>query len=189
MTATVPVGELAAACRAARAQAGATRVVAIDGRSGSGKTTLALRLAATLPAPDGTPAPVVHLDDLYPGWDGLAAAPDLVRRWLLAPLAEGRPAGYPRHDWAADRTGPWQPVPPAPLLILEGVGSGARCCAPYLSLLVWLDAPTLLRRARALDRDGDPFARQWDRWARQEEDYLTTDDPRARADIRGSHGS
>ena len=51
-------------------------VIGVDGPSGAGKTRLAEQLADTL---DG--AGVVHLDDLYPGWDGLEAA-----------LAKGRPA-------------------------------------------------------------------------------------------------
>ena len=42
-------------------------IVLIDGRSGAGKSTLAAALAARL----GTP--LLALDSLYPGWDGLAA--------------------------------------------------------------------------------------------------------------------
>ena len=47
---------------------GATRLIAIDGPSGAGKTTLARDVAAVLAAP------TIHMDDLYPGWDGLRAA-------------------------------------------------------------------------------------------------------------------
>ena len=42
-------------------------VVTIDGYSGSGKSTLAAALARLLPGWQ-----VLHLDDWYPGWDGLA---------------------------------------------------------------------------------------------------------------------
>ena len=38
----------------------------IDGPSGAGKTTLALQIGEALGIP------VVHLDDFYPGWGGLA---------------------------------------------------------------------------------------------------------------------
>ena len=40
---------------------GRTRLIGLDGRSGSGKTWLAGRLARAVDAP------VIHLDDLYPG--------------------------------------------------------------------------------------------------------------------------
>ena len=50
---------------------GTTKVVAVDGPSGSGKSSLCEGLAAV------TGGVVVHLDDAYPGWDGLAATPPL----------------------------------------------------------------------------------------------------------------
>ena len=50
-------------------------VVAIDGYSGSGKSTLAAALAFLLPGWQ-----VLHLDDWYPGWDGLAVGAQVARR-------------------------------------------------------------------------------------------------------------
>ena len=50
-------------------------VVAIDGYSGSGKSTLAAALASLLPGWQ-----VLHLDDWYPGWDGLAVGAQVARR-------------------------------------------------------------------------------------------------------------
>lgn len=66
-------------------------MVLVDGRSGTGKTTLGDQLARLLGAQ------VVHLDDVYPGWDGLRAAADAVVRDVL-----GAPSGYRRWDWATD---------------------------------------------------------------------------------------
>ena len=68
---------LAAALRDAPAAAGATRVLAIDGRSGAGKSTLALALAQRLAAP------VVSLEDLYGGF-GIASDKPLVTAILRA---------------------------------------------------------------------------------------------------------
>ena len=153
-------------------------MLALDGPSGSGKTTLAGALAKILGG-----APVVHLDDLYPGWEGLAAGVDRVRRWVLEPLARGEPAGYRRYDWASGRDAEWHQVPAAPELIIDGCGSGARACAPYLSLLVWVEAPVAVRRRRALARDGEAYCPYWQTWARQEEALYAEERTRDRADV------
>jgi|NGEPerStandDraft_6_1074524.scaffolds.fasta_scaffold275478_1 hypothetical protein len=173
------VTELTCWWRSLPASAGDTAVLALEGPSGAGKTTLANVLAAAAPS-----SVVVHLDAIYPGWDGLADTPDLLVDQLLRPMSSGRPAGYRRWDWAAGRDGAWQPVEPAPpLLLLEGIGCGARVCAPYLAGLVWLDAPEPLRRERALTRDGPSYAPYWQRWADQESAYLSAQQPWRRADL------
>ena len=163
------------------------RVVAVDGPSGSGKTTFAAELARAF-AQAGAPAEVVHLDDLYPGWDGLDAVVPLLVRHLLAPMAAGRQVALPTWDWAAGAPGPQRPAPalgpPAPpVVLLEGAGSGAAPCRPYLAALVWLDAPEPVRRARALARDGAAYEPHWERWARQEREHFARERTAERADV------
>lgn len=168
------LGEL---LRAASPRAGRTRVIAIDGRSGSGKSTLATLLH------DELDAPVVSLEDLYGGWDGLESGVDLLVSDVLAPLAAGRTARVPRYDWV---NGVWDaPValPPPGLLIVEGVGAGARRAAAYASMLVWVEAAEQTRRRRALHRDGDTYAPHWERWAAQEAEMLMREGTRERADV------
>ncbi|MRK03234.1 hypothetical protein GEV27_17100 [Aeromicrobium sp. S22] len=155
---------------------GSTTVVAVDGRSGAGKTEFTAGLV------EATGAAVLHLDDVYPGWHGLAATPPLVAGVLEA-IAAGGTGVAPRWSWVRDEPAPPLRVPPAPLLVLDGVGSGAAVIRPYLSLLIWLDAPTDVRRARALGRDGETYAPFWDVWAEQEEAYLARDRPRHHADL------
>jgi uridine kinase len=145
---------------------GQTLVIAVDGRSGAGKTALAAALGAELAAP------VVALEDLYGGWDGLEHGIDLLVSEVLEPVAAGRPARVPRYDWAAGQwTQPWVLDPPG-LLIVEGVGAGARRAAACESALIWMDAPAPVRQRRALDRDGETFAPYWEQWAAQEEAML-----------------
>jgi pantothenate kinase-related protein Tda10 len=60
---------------------GRGRLVCVDGPAGSGKSTLASALVRL--APD---AVVVHMDDLYAGWDGLPDVADQLEG-LLRPLA------------------------------------------------------------------------------------------------------
>lgn len=173
----LPLAEVADRVRDTTPRAGRTRVLAVDGRAGAGKTVLAGRLAALLPAP------VLHMDDLYPGWDGLArAAPALVEQ-VLEPLSEGRPAAYRRWDWHRSAYAETLPVPAGPFLVVEGVACGSRAAARYLSLLVWVDAPAEARRRRAIERDGETFRPHWQRWAAQEDAWFARDRTRERADL------
>ena len=157
---------------------GSVQVVCVDGRAGTGKSTLAAEVAAACP---GTR--VVHTDDLVPGWDGLPQVPALLAA-LLEPLVAGRAGTYPRYDWVAGQVAGTVVVDPQPgLIVVEGVGAGARSLRHLRSLLVWLDAPTEVRRERALTRDGDTFAPYWDGWADAEETYLALEADRAAADL------
>lgn len=168
---------VAAALWHATPRAGATRVLAVDGRSGAGKTSLAGTLR------DELAAPVVSLEDLYGGWDGLEHGIDLLASEVLEPLAHGRVARVPRYDWVA---GGWtEPVAldPPEVLIVEGVGAGARRAAAYASVLLWLEVPASVRKKRALDRDGDTFAPYWDSWAAQEDAMLASEHTPDRANL------
>lgn len=153
-------------------------VLCIDGRAGSGKSTVAAEVAGTF---DGTTR-VVHTDDLCPGWDGLPRVPGILTD-LVAALAEGRTGTYPRYDWLAGRVTEQVTVEPADLVVVEGVGAGARALRPYRSALAWLECPEALRKERALTRDGEAFAPYWDEWAAAEQTYLATDADRGGADL------
>lgn len=156
---------------------GPVRVVAVDGPSGSGKTSLAAELAVELGAP------VIHMDDIYPGWDGLAQAVPLVSELVLEPLAAGSRAAYRRWDWAADHWAEEVPVPSVPVLVLEGVGSSVSPAGERATVRVWVEADHDLRFARGMDRDGEAYRPHWERWARQEDALFAADGTRARADI------
>jgi uridine kinase len=159
------------------ARAGQVRVLAIDGRSGAGKSVLAARLQAELAAP------VVSLEDLYGGWDGLERGIDLLVSKVLEPLSAGQSAHVPRYDWLArEWREPWVLEPPA-VLIVEGVGAGARRAAAYASALIWIEEPEPVRKKRALDRDGETYKPYWDMWAAQEDAMLASEQTPARANL------
>ena len=163
--------------RARPATLGAGRLLCIDGPAGSGKTTLADSVLAASPE-----ARVVHMDDLYEGWGGLPTV-DGQLAGLLRPLASGRPGTYRRYDWT---TGAWVErvtVPPGPLLVVEGVGSGSLPVADLVTVLVWVEAPYDVRMRRGLERDGDAFAPYWEAWATAEADHFTRHRTRERADL------
>jgi uridine kinase len=171
------IGQIAPALRRAAPRAGATRVVAIDGRSGAGKTSLAATLAGQLDAP------VVSLEGLYGGWDGLERGINLLVSEVLEPLAAGQAARVPRYDWVAGEWAEPAVLEPPETLVVEGVGAGARRAAAFVSLLVWVEVPAPTRKKRALDRDGETFAPYWDQWAAQEDLMLARDHTPDRADI------
>ncbi|MEW2358848.1 hypothetical protein [Spirillospora sp. NPDC029432] len=168
---------LAARLRALPPSCGPVRLVAVDGPSGAGKSTFARRLAAAL---DG--APLIGSDDFRVPWDA-----DPLTWWppfetgVLAPLRAGRPARLRRFHWHDEVYGPEEEVPPAPVMIVEGVGAAWRGCpAAYR---IWIDAPRPLRRARVLARDGAVFAAAWDAWTERERAHFTADATRRRADL------
>ncbi|TNM64684.1 hypothetical protein FHN55_13685 [Streptomyces sp. NP160] len=158
------------------------RVLALDGPSGSGKTTLAAAVAAALRA-RGVSATKVHMDDLYPGWDGLAEAVGLVTAQVLEPLTAGAPAAFHRWDWVAHRWAERVPVPAADIVVVEGVGCGSRPCAPHLTALVWVEADDDVRMRRGIERDGEAYRPHWERWAAQERVLFAAEGTRERADV------
>lgn len=155
---------------------GEGRLVCVDGPAGSGKTTLARALA------EETGARVVHMDDLYAGWSGLATV-DEALAGLLRPLADGQPGFYRRFDWELDAYAELHVVAPTPLLVVEGVGSGSAVTADLVTTLVFVDAPHDLRMARGLARDGDALAPHWASWAEHEAARFAADRTRERADL------
>jgi uridine kinase len=163
---------------AARPRCGGTVVVAVDGPSGSGKTTLTRALRHRLGRP-----PVVHLDAVYPGWDGLARTPAILHDRVLVPLARGERAAYQRFDWDAGTFAEEHEVPPAPLLVVEGCGAGAWPGYAFVSVLIWVDAPRDVRFARAIARDGETYRPNWERWAASERALFDSDRTRERADL------
>ena len=153
--------------------------VLIDGQSGAGKTTLAALLR------DGWrgAVEVVALDDVYPGWDGLAAGADAAREQILEPWAAGESARWNRWDWARSVPGDEMLTRADASLIIEGSGVLTEASAAYAPIRVWLDSPEAARRERALTRDGDAYRPHWERWAAQEDALFAADGTRARADL------
>ncbi|MCS5733076.1 nucleoside/nucleotide kinase family protein [Herbiconiux daphne] len=151
-------------------------VILIDGPSGSGKTDLASRLRDGWVG-DDRPT-VVHLDDIYPGWDGLDAASEAVTEHLLLPLRAGRPGRWRRHDWQTGRPAEWHGVDPRHPLVIEGCGALSRANAALADLSIWVEADDAVRKARALQRDGELYAREWDRWEAQWQRFVRRESPR-----------
>jgi cytidylate kinase len=153
-------------------------IVVIDGRSGAGKTTLAARLRESAPMS----AAVLGLDDVYPGWDGLAAGSDTAVEVLRA-VREGRVGEWTTWDWARDAPGGRRALPHADLVIAEGSGLLTPHVAAIVDVRVWVEAPAGQRRDRALRRDGETYRPHWEQWAAQEETHLAAHEPASLAEL------
>ncbi|MGI5951460.1 MAG: cobalt ABC transporter [Brooklawnia sp.] len=153
-------------------------VVLLDGGSGAGKTTLAQCLQARLAEALG-PVQLVSLDDIYPGWGGLAAASAWVWQQVLHPVTPG----HGKWSWEAGRmTGRVELDPRLPIII-EGCGALSRESAPLASSRLWFQMDAAARRARALGRDGQIFAPHWEQWAAQEAAHWHRNRPLQLADL------
>lgn len=175
--ATAPVG--LRPLLAAVAAAPPTAVVLVDGPSGAGKSTVADLLLAHWPT--DAAAQLLRLDDVYPGWGGLAAGAEQVRRELLLPRAAGREAGWRRWDWAASGPAEWHPVSASRPLVVEGCGALTGDAGEHADVTVWVQAEESVRKARALQRDAGGFDAHWDEWQEQWLRYQRGERPRERA--------
>ncbi|MEO6530601.1 MAG: chorismate-binding protein [Specibacter sp.] len=163
-------------------------IIAVDGRSGAGKTTVAVELAALLRR--HRTVSLFHLEDIYPGWDGLAGGVERYIDQVLAPLSQGSPATWTAWDWEARNDGASRTTEAAQVVLVEGVGSSLGRAGQFLDAVIWVDAPGHVRKQRALARDGETYAPFWDRWAAQEELLLGDSGSAANADVvvDGTHG-
>lgn len=156
---------------------GGGRLLCVDGPAGSGKTSLAAGVADLEPR-----AVVVNTDQLLDGWTGLPGLPALLAD-LVAPLARGEDSSYRRFDWDAGRYADRVVVPPTPLLVIEGVGSGCRLLAPYRTVLVWVDAADDDRVRRVVERDGPGVTTYLRAWMADESRHFAAEGTPAAADL------
>lgn len=154
---------------------GPVRLVGVDGHAGSGKSTFTGRLAAALGG-----APVLHLDDLAThdelfGWTGRLLSQ------VITPFGRGETAHYAPYDWHARRFTTPRALPPAPVVLVEGVGAGRRAVRPFLAGLLWMELPREEAWARGRARDGAEQRDFWDGWVEAEREHFAKDPSRPHA--------
>ncbi len=163
----------------------ATPIILIDGRAGSGKSTLAAMLQNQL-FNDGDSLPrLIHMDDLYDGWDGLQAGVDYLQRLILNPIVARRKASFQEFDWSTGERGRWREFEGGTPLIVEGCGSISRLAAEAASLKIWVEADSETRYQRWLEREGND--EHFGRWAAQEIEFYARERSTELADLTVSN--
>jgi uridine kinase len=157
-------------------------IVAIDGPAGAGKTTLANNLALAMSTT--LRVQVIHMDDLYNGWDK-ALGEELTKtlEHLTSEHLVGKPLVYSRFNWAANEFDEATTAPVADLLILEGVGSGQSAIREKLVALLWIDIEYNQGLARVLERDGISLEIQMQQWLVQQEQHFRVEGTQNAADF------
>ncbi|WP_190229486.1 uridine kinase family protein [Streptomyces umbrinus] len=156
---------------------GPVRLIGVDGHAGSGKTTFAGRLAEALGG-----APVLHLDDIATHEELFAWTGRLLRE-VVEPLSHGTTAHYRPYDWDTRGFGPDRALPPAPVVLVEGVGAGRRVLRPWLARLLWMELADEDAWARGRQRDGSEQNEFWEGWVRAERRHFTKDPSKPFADL------
>ncbi|MET9956736.1 hypothetical protein ABZ135_35030 [Streptomyces sp. NPDC006339] len=167
---------VAASLRRLPPSCGPVRLVAVDGHAGSGKSTLAARLSAAL-----GDSPVLHLDDLASHAELFEWTGRLLTE-VIGPLSRGETALYHPYDWNLRAFGPPRELPPAPVVLVEGVGAGRRELRPFLARLLWMERGPEESWARGRRRDGPGLSSFWDGWTVAETRHFTADPSRPFAD-------
>ncbi|MFI0223517.1 uridine kinase [Streptomyces lydicus] len=168
---------LAARLRALPPSCGPVRLIAVDGHAGSGKSTFAGQLAAAL-----GDAPVVHTDDLATH-EELFAWSERFREQVLEPLSRGGTARYGVYDWVRGEFTEERALAPAPVVLVEGVGTGRRALRPHLACLLWMELASEHSWERGQLRDGPGLSAFWSGWIPAERAHFSADPSRPYADF------
>ena len=157
-------------------------IIAIDGPAGAGKTTLAreLNLALSLEMSVN----VVHMDDLYDGWDN-ALGKDLTKvlTYITDQHKQKKSAKIDKYNWTSSSFEDSEELPPADFLILEGVGSGDMAIQDDLAALIWIDIDPEIGVKRVIERDGAQVANEMRKWLGTQEEYFSQHSTREKADF------
>jgi len=150
-----------------------TPIILIDGRAGSGKSTLAAKLQNELFKQGESMPRVIHMDDLYEGWQGLALGADYLQRIILNPLLTKKSSNWQEYNWQLGQRERWREFSGGTPLIVEGCGSLNQYTSTVANIRIWLEVDEETRRRRWQERDGDTFDQYFDIWAAQELDFIT----------------
>ena len=157
-------------------------IIAIDGPAGAGKTTLASNIHLAL-YPNYT-STIIHMDDLYNGWDkALSSELTEVLSYIAQAHSQSQSISLSKFNWADSTFSPAEAIDDAQLIILEGVGSGQSAIREYLSALIWIDIDESKGLSRVLERDGEGIRNQMQKWLVTQEQHFALEKTENAADF------
>ncbi len=125
---------------------------------------------------------MLHLDDIA-SHEQLFSWTERLLTQVIDPFTRGESALCTPYDWRARRFGPPRTLPPAPVVLVEGVGAGRRALRPHLARLLWMEVSPEESWARGRARDGAEQREFWDGWVRAERAHFADDPSRPYADL------
>jgi uridine kinase len=157
-------------------------IIAIDGPAGAGKTTLASTLSLALSPQMSTT--VVHMDELYPGWEN-ALGDELTKTltWLTSCHKAKKPLLYSSFNWIANEFNPPKSQASTQLLILEGVASAQLPIEESLATSIWLDLDPEIGFRRVIERDGENISLEMKKWLVTQEQHFSADRTKERCEF------
>jgi len=167
-----------------------TAIVLIDGRAGSGKSRFSQQLADLIFQSEKQLPKLIHMDDLYPGWDGLRAGSAYLNQNILQPVLSGKQANWQIWDWelgqrgaASEPANGWRSFEGGNLVLVEGCGAVSAVSSEIADLAIWIESDMELRRTRFSTRDEGQFDSYWEAWAIQEDEFYQQEKSSDRCEI------
>ena len=158
-------------------ESGKLPIVLIDGRAAAGKSLFANKLAELYFQSEKQAARVISMDDLYPGWEGLASGSIYLLTQILIPLSQGKTANWQVWNWADNKRGAIDAVnghrefSGGTALIVEGCGSISRLTSEIADITIWVEADFQIRKKRFNQRDSGKFDGYFSIWSAQEDEF------------------
>ncbi len=155
-------------------------LVLIDGPAGAGKTTLASEIEKAFNSVN-----VVHMDDLYNGWEKPLTI-ELYKRiqdQIVNPHLKSDESTYSVFNWITNSFDSIETLEPKQMLVIEGVGSASKESRGSADLVIFIEVNPEVGIERVLNRDGKNITSQMLEWQSMEAKHFETDQTKRAADI------